>query len=104
MPYDIIDRILQFARRDIRSIACVNVQLSIICRASHFRSIIDWWKSRQMLRLWQYLYRYLSKVESGDLLLEWEQFFSLVDLVPEDDPLGFHVQSFSHVSSGLLDM
>ena len=70
-----------------------------------------------MLRLWHYMYLYLSKVESEDLLilpewdqldllilLEWEQFFSLVNLVPEDDPLGFHVQSFSHVSSGLLDM
>ena len=61
-----------------------------------------------MLRLWHYMYLYLSKVESEDLLIlpEWDQFLSLVSLVPEDDPLGFHVgvHSFSHISSGLLDM
>ena len=67
-----------------------------------------------MVRLWHYMYLYLSKVESEDLLIlpEWDQFLSLVSLVPEDEilwRLGFHyvgVHSFSHmhISSGLLDM
>ena len=62
--------------------------------------MIDYWHTRQMVRIWHYMYLYLSKVESEHYVdFSWHDILvsiglrseSLVSLVPEDDPLGFHI-------------
>ena len=55
-PEDILQHTLHFARSNIRNIACVNIRLSIACRASHLRSIIVW--EPLMATLYPTLYRH----------------------------------------------
>ena len=56
LPQDILQHTLHFARSNIRNIACVNIRLSIACRASHLRSIIVW--KPLMATLYPTLYRH----------------------------------------------